>query len=86
MIWQDIIISWAGVVFILGLSYQVVSNMKDKKSHISLLNSIPTFIWLYAMSYAFYTLELYFSSITTWVTWTLWFILCLQEIYYNKKL
>ena len=82
MVWQDIIISISQILFSIALLPQIYLGFKNRKCSITLMTSVPTFIGLYAISFCFYTLSLYFSAIISLVAGTLWFILFLQRIIY----
>lgn len=85
MIWQDIIITIANLIFVVALLPQVISGFREKKGVISFATSIPTFIGLYAISFAFFTLGLYFSSVVSAGAATLWFLLFIERLIYVKK-
>ncbi|HLC54660.1 MAG TPA: hypothetical protein VJK07_03490 [Candidatus Nanoarchaeia archaeon] len=84
MVWQDIVIALANVVFIFALSQQVYHGFKLKKTTITPYNSFPTFIGLYVMSLSFFTLGLYYSSLTAFLAGTLWLILYIQHFLYRN--
>jgi hypothetical protein len=84
MIWQDIVISAANLVFAYSLFYQVVHGFRKKKGSMTLMASGLTAIGLYAMAVSFFTLELYFSSLFAAVNGTLWLALFVQRLVYEK--
>ena len=84
MIWQDILISIASLVFSLSLVPQVYEGFRTKKGLVTRATSVPTFIGLYAISIAYFTLSLYFSSMLTFTAGTLWLLLFIQRITYEK--
>lgn len=84
MVWQDIVISVANIFFILSLTNQVYFGFKEKSGPIKFLTSIPTFTGLFVTSYAFWTLELYSSSVVIFLSGTLWFLLFVQRMLYKK--
>ena len=84
MVWQDIVLTASNFVFIFSLIPQVHMGFKDKKGYITLLTSTPTFIAVFFVSYAFYTLNLLMSSITAFVVGVLWFLLFYQALTYRK--
>jgi len=84
MIWQDIVMAIANLLFTYSLGYQVYYGFKVKKGLLTLSTSGPTFIGLYAMSFAFFTLSLFFSTLVSSVNGTLWFVLFSQRIGYKK--
>ena len=85
MIWQDIVISAANLVFAYSLFYQVLHGFRNKKGTLTLMASGLTSIGLYAMAVSFFTLELYFSTLLAAVNGTLWLALFVQRIIYSKK-
>ena len=84
MLWQDIVIMIANIIFFISLVPQVYFGFKEKKGFITLATSGPIAIGLYAISISFYTLNLYFSSIVLFVTGTLWLALFIQRLIYKK--
>ena len=84
MIWQDLLIAIANVIFSVSLVPQVYYGFKKKKGMITIATSMPTFIALYWIVVAFYTLELYLASVLSFVSGSLWFVLFLQRVVYKK--
>ena len=84
MIWQDIVIMVANLVFTYTLIYQAYYGFKKKKGLLTLTTAGLTFVALYVVVIAFYTLSLYFSAIVTAINGTLWLILFIQRIIYKK--
>lgn len=84
MTWQDIVITAASVMFSFSLIPQVYSGFKEHTGPIKFQTSIPTFVGLYAIAIAMWTLSLFFSAIVTFITGTLWFLLFLQRFLYRK--
>ncbi|MFH1291836.1 MAG: hypothetical protein ABIH87_01410 [bacterium] len=84
MIWQDIAISIAGVVFALALIPQVYCGFKEKSGPIKLQTSIPTFVGIFIIVIAYITLTLYLSAFISFLTGILWFLLFVQRIIYKK--
>ncbi|MBI2990210.1 MAG: hypothetical protein HYY51_03435 [Candidatus Magasanikbacteria bacterium] len=85
MPWQDLVIMSVTIVFSAALIPQIWSGFKTKTGPISYQTSIPTFIGLYTMSFTYITLRLYFSSVITFLTGTLWLTLCIQRLIYKDK-
>ena len=83
MIWQDIVISLVNIVFSISLIPQVIHGYKLKKGLITLKTSIPTTLGLYVMSFAFFSLKLYYSAALGALTATLWLILFIQKLRYD---
>lgn len=84
MLWQDLVITVACVVFSVSLLPQVYHGFKEKIGPITYGTSVPTFLGCYVMAFVYFTLALYFSAVTTFVTGTLWLILLIQRIIYKK--
>ncbi len=84
MIWQDLVISAAGIIFGIALIPQVWEGFRDKKGPISPWTSAPTFLALYAMTIAYITLELYLSTAVLFCTGTLWLLLFVQRLLYTS--
>jgi len=74
----------ANIIFFISLVPQAYYGFKKKKGFITLATSGPISIGLYAMSISFYTLNLYFSSIVSFMTGTLWLVLFIQRMVYRK--
>jgi len=84
MIWQDIIITIANLIFAVSIIIQVYHGYKEKTEPIKYMTSIPTFFGLYLMSLAFWSLNLYFSTAVAFLSGTLWLLLFVQRLIYNK--
>lgn len=84
MIWQDIVITIANIIFSASLLPQVIYGFKKRKGFVTATTSGPTFIGLYAISIAFYSLNLTLSAIVSFITGTLWLTLFVQRIVYEK--
>jgi hypothetical protein len=84
MVWQDIVISIANILFSISIFIQVHHGFKQKKGVILLKVSGLTSLGLYTMTFAFFTLSLYYSAIVAMINATLWLILFAQRIIYNR--
>ncbi|MBI2112096.1 hypothetical protein HYT52_00995 [Candidatus Woesearchaeota archaeon] len=84
MIWQDLVITIALVVFAVSLVPQVYYGFKRKKGYITLKTSIPTVIGLIAILFAYISLGLYLSTIIGILTTIMWILLLVQRIIYEK--
>ena len=84
MIWQDIIIAIMSIVFSISLIPQIYCGFKEKTGPIKFQTSIPTFIGCYVIVFTYWTLSLFFSSVITFITGTMWLILFIQRIMYKK--
>jgi hypothetical protein len=85
MIWQDVVIMAANIVFAYSLVYQVIHGFRNKKGTLTLMASGLTSIGLYVMAFAFLTLGLYLSAMMAAVNGTLWLALFIQARIYRKK-
>ena len=84
MVWQDFLLSIANLILSVSLFPQIFKGFKKKKGFISFYTSIPTFLSLYSISFAYFTLDLLFSSISSFVAASLWFVLFIQRIIYER--
>ena len=81
--WQDIIITISVILFGYALIPQIIQGFKKRKQDITLQTSLITALGMYAITIAYLTLKLTFSTITTGITGTLWLIIALQKIFYK---
>lgn len=81
--WQDIVITISIILFGYALIPQIIQGFKKRKQDINLQTSLITAGGMYAITIAYLTLNLTFSTITTGITGTLWLILALQKIFYK---
>ncbi len=88
MIWQDLVIALANIGFIIGLVEQIYEIKVSKTSSISLISSSIYSIGLYAMAFAMFTIDLFFSAILTGLNAILWTIILVLSYKYrfNKKI
>lgn len=84
MVWQDIVIAIASVLFGYSLLWQVYCGFKQKKGFISLQSSFLTAIGLYALAVAYMSLNLILSTVIGIFNGTLWLILFIQGLIYDK--
>ena len=84
MIWQDIVVAIANILFGYSLIYQVYRGYKDKKGFLSLPSSFLTSLGLYALTIAYFTLGLLISSVISAFNGTMWLILFIQRLVYGK--
>lgn len=82
--WQDLLISVASIIFTISLVPQVYYGYKEKSGPIHHQTSVPTFLGLYAITIAYLSLNLYYSTFFAGTTATLWLILFIQRIKYKK--
>jgi len=85
MIWQDIVITIANLLFSYALIPQVYHGFKTKKGVMVLQTAILTTIGLYVSCIAFFSLNLFFSGFICALNGTLWLVLLIQRIIYPDK-
>lgn len=83
MTWQDIVISIVIIAFAYALIPQIYQGFKQKKGFINLQTSGITSIGMYVLTFVYFTLSLYFSTIIGFITGTLWAILFFQKLIYK---
>ena len=84
MIWQDLVISIANILFSLSLVYQAFKGFKEKKGFLAIPTSSLTTVALYAIAFVYFNLELYISAIVSILNGTIWLLLFIQGIIYKK--
>ncbi len=85
MVWQDIMITAASIVFFVALLPQVYHGFKEKRGVVKLATSAPTFVGLYVIAGTYASLQLYFSAIISVIVGTLWLLLFIQGLKYGKS-
>jgi hypothetical protein len=85
MVWQDVAISVASLVFSLSLLPQLWAGFREKKGPIKPQTSVPTFAGLFVVSCAYFTLSLIFSAIVCFLTGCIWLALFLQRVAYGEN-
>jgi hypothetical protein len=83
MIWQDIVVAIANVLFGYSLAYQVYKGFKEKKGALSLQSSLLTTIGLYSVAVVYASLSLYISTLITIFNGTMWLLLFMQKLIYK---
>jgi hypothetical protein len=86
MVWQDVAISVASLVFSLSLLPQLWAGFREKKGPIKPQTSVPTFAGLFVVSYAYFTLSLIFSAAVCFLTGCIWLALFAQWMMYGRKI
>lgn len=84
MLWQDIVVAVANLMFTYSLFHQVYYGFKKKKGLLTLTTAGLTFVGLYAIAIAFLTLPLYFSAVVSALNATFWLVLFIQRLVYKK--
>jgi len=85
MIWQDVVIAVANVVFSVSLIPQVHHGFKKKVGPIKFQTSIPISLGLSTIAFTFFTLSLCFSAVVSFIQGALWLVLAIQRLIYSKK-
>jgi hypothetical protein len=83
MLWQDIIIAIAQIIFSYALIFQVYYGFKNKKSSVTVKTSALTFFGIYMLLFAFISLGLYFSTLSSLISAFCWYLLLIQGILYR---
>ena len=84
MVWQDVTIAIANLLFTFSLFSQCLHGFKQKKGYIILKTALLTAIGLYIVAISFFTLKLYFSGIIASINASLWLTMFIQRIIYPK--
>jgi hypothetical protein len=84
MIWQDLIITIANLLFTFSLFGQVSHGFKKKKGFIMLKTAGLTSLGLYLVAMSFLTLNLHYSGAVSFINATLWAIIFFQRLIYKK--
>jgi hypothetical protein len=84
MVWQDIVITSALILFSVSLLPQVYYGFKKKKGYITLKTSVPTFIGLVTIMVAYLSLDLLLSTVMTGAAALMWLVLVVQRLIYKK--
>lgn len=84
MVWQDIIITIVNIIFAYALIPQVYQGFKNKKGYINIQTGLLNTLGMYAMAFAFFSLNLTFSWIIGTFNATMWLLLFIQGIIYKK--
>ncbi len=83
MTWQDIVITISIILFAYALVPQIIKGFKKRKQDIALQTSILTSAGMYAITIAYFTLNLTFSTIISAIGGTLWAVIAIQKIFYK---
>ena len=83
MVWQDIVFSISTLVFAYALIPQIYHNWKKQKGSITAQTSLLTALGMYAITIAYFTLNLFLSTIIGFATASLWLILFIQKLAYD---
>jgi hypothetical protein len=83
--WQDLVLTIINFGFMITAIPAITRNyqMKEAKSQ-SLSMYLSTAVLLSVMAYVFFTLDLFYSCVSTAGTGLLWFVLTFQKIKYSS--
>tara|TARA_Y100000310_G_scaffold105782_1_gene104321 strand:- start:568 stop:822 length:255 start_codon:yes stop_codon:yes gene_type:complete len=84
MIWPDIVLTIANLIFTYALFPQVYQGFKTRKGAIVLQTGILTSLGLFASCIAFFSLGLIFSGTICNINAILWVILTIQRLIFKK--
>lgn len=84
MLWQDIVISLANVLFLYSLFKQSYHGFKKKRGFITLQTSSLTTVGLIGMSIAMFSMKLYISGFVLALSAVMWFVLLIQRVAYGE--
>lgn len=84
MVWQDLLIALANILFSYSLINQVHHGYKYKRGFIHFRTAILTTIGLMLSSIAFFSLRLYTSAGIIFFNGLMWTILSIQRVIYKK--
>lgn len=82
MIWQDAVVSIASIVFIYAMIPQIIYGFKKKRGLITYQFSILNILAMIALSIAYFSLDMLFSTIASVIITSLWTTLLIQRIIY----
>lgn len=80
MHWQDFVFTAGNIIFALALIPTI-----QGKSKPALSTSLTTGLVLYIFSFAYFSLALWFSTVTSFISGSLWLFLALQKYLSSKK-
>jgi len=84
MVWQDLVLTIANIIFGYALIPQIYKGFKDKKGYINFQTALLSTIGLYAVTIVYFSLELKFSTIIGGFNATMWLLLLIQTIIYKN--
>ncbi len=85
MIWQDIAITIANIIASYALIPQVYYGFRYKKGMITKQTGFLTTLSLYVFALSYFTLGLYVSTASSFITGSLWLTLFLQTLRFGIK-
>ncbi|GAH56988.1 unnamed protein product [marine sediment metagenome] len=85
MIWQDFVISLTIILAGYALIPQVIHGFKVKKKLVTFQTSLIYVIAVYTAAIVFFTLSLYLSAIVNLIMGSLWLIIFIQGVVYQRR-
>ncbi len=83
MVWQDIIVSIASIIFVYAMIPQIIYGFKTKKGLISIQFSLLNIVAMIGLIIVYASFNLIFSTILNSIIAFLWFILLIQRLKYG---
>lgn len=83
MVWQDVVVALANVLFMVSLLHQVRYGFRLRKGTVTLTTSALTAVGLFAVAVAFFTLSLFWSAVATGAAGILWSVLFVQAVMFG---
>lgn len=84
MVWQDVVIAIANILFGYSLVYQVYRGFRERKGFLTIQTSALTTLGLYAIAIVYFTLNLSISALVSFFNGTMWLLLFIQGLIYHK--
>jgi hypothetical protein len=84
MIWQDIVVAIANILFGYSLIFQVAKGFQEKKGFIAFQTSFFTMIGLYAVTVVYFSFNLFISSVVSFFNGSMWLLLLVQRLTYKN--
>ncbi len=79
----DLLLMISGVAFSLALIPQVLKGFKEKKCHVTLATSIPTFLFMLLTTVTLYSIDLILTAAIDLATTLMYMILVLQKLWWR---
>ncbi len=83
MIWQDLIVSIASIIFVYAMLPQIIYGFKTKKGLTSIQFSLLNIIAMVGLVIVYASFNLIFSTVLNVILMFLWFILLIQRLKYG---
>jgi hypothetical protein len=82
--WQDIAIAVISIFFNIALAPQIIYSFKTKRKTVAYSTALVTTIGVFISAFIYFTLHLYFTVVTSFISGILWFIIFIQSAKYKK--